>query len=51
VLIGWLVGDRWESVVESVGGWTIAVLVAVAALVTVVVALRRRARHGAAALG
>jgi membrane protein DedA with SNARE-associated domain len=50
VLIGWLVGDRWESVVESVGGWMIAVLLAAAALLAAVIVLRRRARHGAAAL-
>jgi membrane protein DedA with SNARE-associated domain len=51
VLIGWLVGDRWEAVVETVGGWLIAVFVAGAVLLAVVIALRRRARHGAAALG
>jgi membrane protein DedA with SNARE-associated domain len=51
VLIGWLVGDRWESVVNTVGGWLIVILIAAAALVAAVVMLRRRARHGAAALG
>ena len=51
VLIGWLVGDRWESVVSRVGGWIVAILIAAAVLVAAGVVLRRRARHGAAALG
>jgi membrane protein DedA with SNARE-associated domain len=51
VLIGWFVGDRWESVLDSVGGWMVAILIAAAALLAAVVVLRRRARHGAAALG
>lgn len=51
VLIGWLVGDRWESVVASVGGWMVAILIAAAAVLAAVVMFRRRARHGAAALG
>lgn len=51
VLIGWLVGDRWESVLESVGGWTAAILVAAGVMVAlVVVRSRRRARHGTAVL-
>ena len=51
VLIGWLVGDRWESVVANVGGWMVAILIAAAAVLAAVVMFRRRARHGAAALG
>jgi membrane protein DedA with SNARE-associated domain len=51
VLIGWLVGDRWESVVTSVGGWMVAILIAAAAILAAVIMFRRRARHGAAALG
>ena len=51
VLIGWIVGDRWEAVVATVGGWMIAALVVGAALLAVGIAWRRRARHGAAALG
>ena len=50
VLIGWFVGDRWESVLQTVGGWMLAILIAAAALVAAVLVLRRRARHGAAAL-
>lgn len=52
VLLGWLVGDRWESVLDSVGGWMVAIPLAAAALVAAVVVLRlrRRARHGTAAL-
>jgi membrane protein DedA with SNARE-associated domain len=51
VLLGWLVGDRWESVVASVGGWMVAILIAAAAILAAVLMFRRRARHGAAALG
>lgn len=51
VLIGWLVGDRWEPVVATVGGWMVGILIALAAVVAAVIALRRRARHGTAALG
>ena len=51
VLIGWLVGDRWESVIETVGGWMTAVLIAAVLMAAVVVLrVRRRARHGTAAL-
>ena len=50
VLLGWFVGDRWQSVVGSVGGWMLGILIAVAAVLGAVIALRRRARHGTAAL-
>jgi membrane protein DedA with SNARE-associated domain len=52
-LIGWVVGDRWESTMQSIGGWMVAIpLMAAAALVSVIAfRSRRRARHGAAALG
>ncbi len=49
VLIGWFVGDRWESMLETVGGWMLAILIA-AAIGAAVLVLRRRARHGTAAL-
>lgn len=49
-LIGWLVGDRWESVLDSVGGWMVAILLAAALVAVVLLRSRRRARHGAAAL-
>lgn len=51
VLLGWLVGDRWESVVGSVGGWMLGIFIAIAAVLGAAIALRRRARHGTAALG
>ena len=51
VLLGWFVGDRWQSVVGSVGGWMLGILIAIAAVLGAVIALRRRARHGTAALG
>jgi membrane protein DedA with SNARE-associated domain len=51
VLIGWLVGDRWESVLDTVGGWTAAILIAAGVMAALgVVRSRRRARHGTAAL-
>jgi membrane protein DedA with SNARE-associated domain len=50
VLLGWFVGDRWQSVVGSVGGWMLGILIAIAAVLGAVIALRRRARHGTAAL-
>jgi membrane protein DedA with SNARE-associated domain len=51
VLLGWLMGDRWESVLNTVGGW-IAALLGASALMAAVLVLRarRRARHGTAAL-
>jgi membrane protein DedA with SNARE-associated domain len=50
VLLGWLVGDRWITAADRVGGAALALgLVAVlAAGVVLVGRLRRRARHGAA---
>ncbi len=51
VLIGWIVGDRWPSVVESIGGWLLAIIIAAVLVAAGAIILRRRARHGAAALG
>ena len=47
VLLGWFVGDQWESVATSIGGWTAAIGVVVVLAVAVPFVLRlvrRRAR-------
>jgi membrane protein DedA with SNARE-associated domain len=46
VLLGWFVGEQWETAAKSVGGWTaaIGVVIALALAVPVVVSFRRRAR-------
>lgn len=49
VLLGWVVGEHWETVAKAVGGWTTVVGIGVALALAVPVALHFRRRRAARA--